>query len=193
MNNDVNWKEIIKKAEELALAEIEKYGTPIKPHFYFSNKKGVELAKKLGANENIVEIGTRLMDIKIGEAIIQNKLKNHVKMSSDEAKIFLSQFKINSEEFDKIINCIEGHHKDIDWECIEAEICANADCYRFLILKNWIAYMHLLGKRGLSFGESIKIAGEKLEEKWNILSLDICKKELEPHYKIIKEMILNKK
>jgi hypothetical protein len=193
MNNNVNWEEAIEKAEEFALAEIEKYGTPLKLHFDSVNTKGVELAEQLNANKNIVQIGTRLMDVKVGEAVAHNKIKEHVKMSSEATKEFLLQFKIEFEDLDKIINCIEGHHKDIGWNCIEAEICANADCYKFLVVKNLIAYIKLLNKRGLGIDEGLRIAKEKVEEKWSILSLDTCKKELEPHYKIIKEMILSKK
>ena len=38
------------------------------------------------------------------------------------------------------------------------------------------------------FEEALKYAETKADEKWSILSLDICKKELEPDYKLIKEI-----
>jgi hypothetical protein len=34
-----------------------------------------------------------------------------------------------------------------------------------------------------------KYVEQKMEEKWDILSLDICKKELEPYYKQFKALI----
>ena len=107
-------------------------------------------------------------------------------------KEFLSQFDLKSEIFNKIINCAEGHHNK-SWDSLEAEICANADCYRFLLTKNWLVFLHSLGARKTSFEEDLNFAEEKLDEKWEILSLDICKKELEPHYKLIKEIIAKAK
>ena len=132
--------------------------------------------------------GTRLMDLKLGEASKLGKLKNHVDMSSQATKQFLKEFNLPQEAVDKIINCVEGHHREIHWKCKEAEITANADCYKFLLLKNWLTFFHHLGTR-MPFNEALAYAGEKAEEKWTILSLDICKKELEPHYKLIREII----
>lgn len=181
-------KEIIQKAEEYALAEIEKYGLPPKFTLDAANAKGEELAKKLKADVFVVMLGTRLMDLKLGEASKLGKPKSHVEMSSKAAKEFLDKFDLPSATINKVINCIEGHHKEIPWNCKEAEIAANADCYKFLLLRNWLTFFHHLGTR-MPFEKALAYAGEKAEEKWNILSLDICKKELEPHYKLIKEII----
>ena len=175
-------KEIIKKAEEYALSEIEKYGSPSKINLETSNKKGEELAKLLNADLEIVQVGTRLMDIKLGEAKAKGKIKEHVRMSSEASKQFLSPFDLQKEEVDKIINCVEGHHGTAKWLCKEAEICANADCYRFLLIRNWL--LSLVDLEG-----NLKLLEEKAEEKWKVLSLDICKKELESDYKLIKEII----
>jgi len=35
----------------------------------------------------------------------------------------------------------------------------------------------------------IKLYLKKADEKWNVLSLEICKKELEPQYKTIKDFL----
>lgn len=182
-------KETIKKVNEFALSEIEEYGLPSLINFNTSNEKGLELAEKLNADSDIVQIGTRLMDIKLGEAFSKNILKEHVSMSVETTKEFLSQFDIEKDILDKIINCVEGHHGTKEWKCKEAEICANADCYRFLLAKNWLAFLNSLGKRETSFEDDLKWAEDKADEKWNILSIDICKEELEPHYKAIKEII----
>ena len=181
-------EDIIKKAEEYALSEIEKYGLPSILNFNTSNKKAEELAKKFDVDENIVKIGIRLIDIKLGEAAKQGKINEHVKMSTDAAEKFLSQFNIPQETKIKIFKCVAGHHSTF-WDLKEAEICANADCYRFLLVKNWLVFLHSLGERGDEFEKSLKYAKEKAEEKWNILSLEICKKELTSHYKIIREII----
>jgi len=181
-------EEIIKKAKELALSEIEKYGTPILPHFYLSFNKGQEFAEKLHADKQIVEIGTYLMDIKLGQCYNENRLSDHIKAGVEKTKQFLSQFDIDQDIKNKIINCVEMHHGG-KYTCKEAEICANADCYRFIHPRGVFAFMHLLGVRNEDPMGEFKYVEQKMEEKWDILSLDICKKELEPYYKQFKKLI----
>lgn len=181
--------DISKKAEEFALSEIEKYGLPSLINFKTSNKKGLELAKKLGVNSEIVEIGTRLMDIKLGEASSKGKLNEHIEMSVEATRKFLSKFNISKDVIEKIVNCVEGHHGTKEWKCKEAEVCANADCYRFLLVRNWLEFLNSLSARKTTFDENLQFAEEKAEEKWKVLSLRICKIELEPHYKLIREII----
>jgi hypothetical protein len=185
---------IVEQAEEYALAEIEKYGTPPLLLFHAANKRGDGLAKQLGADIEIVRIGMRLMDIKAGEALAQGRSAQHVAMSVTAAREFLAKFDLPQEKLDKILNCVAGHHKTTPWTCIEAEICANADCYKFLAVKEWLAFLNVLGERhngaeeGL-FEKDLAIAEQKADEKWRIVSLDICKRELEPQYRLIKEII----
>jgi len=186
-------KGIIQKAEEFALSEIKKYGLPSKINYETSNKKGLELSKMFKVNSEIVQIGTRLMDIKLGEALNQGKTKEHIKIGSEATRKFLSKFKVADEIKEKIVNCVEGHHGTKKWICKEAEICANADCYRFLLVRNWLIFLNSLKSEGTTFEDSLKFAEEKAEEKWKIISLEICKKELEPHYRLIKEIIAKAK
>ena len=181
--------DIIKRADEFARSEMKKYGLPSITTFEAPNQKGLELAKKLGADTEMVQIGTRLMDIKLGEAFSLGKLHKHIEMSVKATRDFLMQFSLPQDVFEKIVNCVEGHHRTKEWTCTEAEICANADCYGFLTVRNWLDLLHSLGANSATFDENLKWAEAKIEEKWKILSLDICKKELEPHYKIIKELL----
>ena len=181
-------KEMVKKAEEFALSEIEKYGLPPKFLFVSASENALRLAKKLNVDENIVGISIWLIDVKLPQALKEGKQPEHVKMSSEATKNFLEQFNLDENTKNKIINCVEGHHKGVEWVCKEAEIVANADCYKFLLLKNWLKFLSNLLKREMSFEEALKYAEAKADEKWSILSLDICKKELEPDYKLIKEI-----
>ncbi len=186
-------KDIIKRADEFAISEIKKYGVPSMINYDISNKKGLELSKQFDVDQDIVQIGTRLMDIKLGEAFSKNKINEHVKMSVESAKEFLSQFQLLDDVKGKIINCVEGHHGTTEWICKEAEICANADCYRFLLVRNWLDFLIFLESRDSKFEDHINLARMKAEEKWKILSIDICKKELEPHYHLIKDIISKSK
>ena len=182
-------EEVIVKAEEFALSEIKRYGFPSRMNFDTSNEKGLQLAKEYDADPFIVQIGTRLMDIKLGEAISKGKPGEHVKMSVDATIDFLSQFDLPEDVRKKILNCVEGHHGTKKWTCKEAEVCANADCYRFLLIRNWLAFLNSLGADKSSFEHDLKFAEDKANEKWKILSLGFCKKELEPYYNMINKII----
>ncbi len=181
--------DIIQEARKYALVEIEKYGLPNLLHFEISEKKALELAEKLKADKKIVQIGVYLMDLKLGQAKKENKLSEHVKMSVEASKEFLKKFDLDKDAEEKIINCVEAHHAQIPFKCVEAEICANADCYRFIHPKGFFVFLTILGKRYSDFSDSLEMAEKKLDEKHNILSLDICKKELGDYYKIFKQFI----
>jgi hypothetical protein len=159
-------EDIIQKAEEFAIKEIDKWSLPSKINFNTSNAKGEELAVKLKADIDIVKIGIRLMDIKLGESFKKGKVNEHVDSSVKATKEFLSKFDLDEEIKNKIINCVEGHHDKTKWKCKEAEICANADCYRFLLTKNWLDFFASLFERTNIFEKNLKYAESKLEEKW---------------------------
>lgn len=185
--------DLIKKSKKYALSEIKKYGMPIPVHFDISEQNAIRLAKKLNANETIVRVGVVLMDLKLGQAFKEKRLPEHVLMSTDASKIFLQKFNLDEGIKNKIINCINAHHKHVKFKCIEAEICANADCYRFVHPRGFFAYLTLLGKRYDNFDDCLNQAETKLDEKNNILSLDICKKELSNYYKTLKQFITDSK
>jgi len=180
---------IIDIAQKSALEEIQKFDSPNITQFEIANEMGQKIANNLKADTQIVILGTILMDYKIGEAISQNRLKEHIKMSRDAAEELLKANNLPEDQINKVLNCIEGHHKTAQWKYPEAEICANADCYRFLTYRGIISFLVQTGKRGMGLDESIKYALSKVEEKWGILSLPICKQELEPNYIILKKLL----
>ena len=180
---------ILKEAREYAVSEIDKYGFPTLINFEITEKEGLKLSKKIKADKNIVLLGVYLMDIKLGQAIKENKLSEHVKTGIEATREFLNKFELDEQLKQKVINCVEAHHKEIPFACIEAEICANADCYRFIHPKGFFANLTNLGKRELDYSECLKKAEKKLDEKYSILSLEICKKELTRYYKIFKRFI----
>jgi len=180
---------IINQARKFAQKEIEKYGMPGPIAFEISENKAKELAEKLRADKSITLVGTYLMDIKLGQAFKEGRGKEHVKMSVEATKEFLEKFEIDEKTKEKIINCVEAHHGDLPYICKEAEICANADCYRFLHPKGFLVLFSGLGKEGLEFEEILNLAELKLDEKYKILSLDICKKELKEYYYQLKALI----
>ncbi len=173
---------------EAAKSEIEDYGLPTLLHFNLSLEQGANIAHKLGADTILVQYGTALMDLKLGEAFKEKRLSEHVKMSSDAAAPLLDRTELNTAEKGIIQNSILAHHGTIPFESLEAEIVANADCYRFIHPKGVLHYISTLGKRDLDFDSILNQAEAKLDEKWKILSLEFCINELEEHYKVFKNL-----
>lgn len=183
-------KEIIKEADKWAIKEIDKYnGPPSKLNYYSAIDKGQELAKKLNADKDIVMIGCILMDIKLAECKSQGKRTEHCSMGVEATCEFLAQFKLDDKIINKIIACISEHHGVNKFTCIESEICANTDCYRFILPKNVFDNFYVKAKSGASLEKSINFIEDKLDEKWKVLSLNICKKELEEYYYMFKKLI----
>jgi hypothetical protein len=181
-----NLKNIIIDAKKLAETET---GKDIRPLYDLANNIGQILAEKLGANKEIVMLGTLFMDLKRTQAVKENRLKDHTNMSLSATKEFLKKYNIDKVMLGKIYNCIEAHHGDVPFKHLEAEIVANADCYKFLSPKGFIIFISLLGQRDMKFNELLSYTEEKIEEKWKILSLYECKNELEEHYYYIKKLI----
>lgn len=177
-------KQLIKECLELARKNIP----PAPKHLEISLAKGGELAQVYQANQEIVLIGICLMDICLSEAMKEGKQKEHVKMSADFSKQFLKNYDITKEEYEKIINCVEAHHGDVPFTCIEAEVCANADCYRFIAPVGVFTFLGVVAKREMGLLEQIEQAKMKLEEKQAILSLDRAKEELEPSYQMFAKL-----
>ena len=180
---------IIKVVEEFSLQEIEKNGSPLLDHFLIANAEGQRLVQQVSGDGDVVLLGTMLMDCKLGECIKEGKLKEHVQRSSQAGKKLLEEYNVDQETIRKVLNCIEAHHKDVPFTCKEAEIVANADCYRFLTPRGIFAYIKMLEKRYASLDEALHQVELKMDEKWNILSLPLCKKELEKNYKMFKQLI----
>jgi hypothetical protein len=184
-------EEFLDKARKLAYNETEKNGTPPIPVINLSEEIGKRIAEKLGANADIVEAGTLLMDCALGQALKENRRKEHIKMSLDKANGLIDNSALSGKEKENIRHCILEHHGVDKFYSLESEICCNADCYRFISVKGF-SFQIKYG-RDMSFPDMVNLLKEKVNEKWNALSLDICKKELASQYKLIIEFLKNLK
>ncbi len=179
---------LIRKVEDFVYAEVAKYDVPAREQINFSKEKGQWLAEKLKANRKIVLLGTLLMDCMLGRAYKRGKLKDHIEMSAGRAEeLILNDRDLTKEECKNIIRCIEQHHGAGEFYSLEAEICCNADCYRFSSVEGIIIAIKYT--RDISLSDLVALSLNKADEKWNALSLTICKEELEPQYKAIKEFL----
>ena len=183
--------DIVEEARKLAKEMSEKYGkTPPFDHTELIVRKGQELAKKLNADIKLVTVSCYLIDVGLSKAYQEGKVKEHVKMSSGIAKDFLKKFNLSNNDKEKIINSIEAHHGGLEHNCIESEIVKNADNFRFLDPMGLLISVYWTKENnGRSLSEWIKLAKEKVEEKYKLVTLDICKKEAEENYRIIKEFL----
>lgn len=171
-------KELFEDALKIARENVP----PVKNHLDISLKKGRMLAEVYNANVELVSIGVLLMDIKLSEARKLDRAPEHPKMGAEFAKEFLKDYDLTDEERSIIINSIEAHHAKVPFNSIEAEVCANADCYRFIHPLGVFTFAGELAKRNLPYVEQIKALQFKLNEKHDILSLPKAKEELEGYY-----------
>jgi hypothetical protein len=141
----------------------------------------------LGASIEIVEAGTLLMDCLIGQALKENRSSEHIEMSLEKVNELLNKSTLSENDKENIRNCILEHHGVTKFYSIESEICCNADCYRFISIKGFSYAMRYL--RDMPFEDLIKLLNNKVEEKWNALSLEVSKNELSSQYKLINELL----
>lgn len=184
---------LLEKSKTLALKEIEIFGAPNRFHFEIANRQGQILAEKLGADKEVVLLGTIFMDFKIGQAIKEGRLADHINMSADAAREFLKESKVDPNLVSQVVSCVLSHHATIPFASKEAEICANADCYRFLTFRGVISFVAQLGHRGMDLEGIIDYVGRKVEEKWAIVSLAEVKAELRPSYQKLKDFVVQAK
>ena|SRR5665811_153052 len=180
-------KEFLVEVRSFAYSEIEKLGVPAKVQVDFTTEIGKKLAKELGANIEIVEVGTLLMDCMLGQALKKERPKEHVQMSLDKTNELLDKSSLSEEEKENIRHCVLEHHGVNKFYSLESEICCNADCYKFVSIKGFS--LALRYTRDMSFNDLVKLLDYKADEKWNALSLDVVKKELAPQHKVILEML----
>jgi hypothetical protein len=173
------------EARKLAYGEVERTGMPVKAHVDLATEMGKKLAPELGANINIIEAGTLLMDCAIGQALKEKRLADHVQMSLAMANILLEKSSLNDETKENIRHCILEHHGTDKFYSLESEIVCNADCFRFTSIKGFSFALRYM--RDMPFNELINLLRDKVEEKWNAISLSIVKQELAPEH----EMLLN--
>lgn len=185
----MNIENLFKKADDFNRAEIQKYNPDMEFLHDISLDAGIRLAKKYGADENIVKIGISLMDCKLPEASHLGTPKQHISMSSEAAKEILKEADLDVDTKENIIKCVEQHHGAEKFFSLEAEVVSNSDCYRFIHPKGVLYYYSMLGRRFHNFDKELEQLNFKLNEKHNILSLDFAKEELEPYYEFFQKVI----
>lgn len=177
-------EELILKAREISKVGPTKYQTPSQQLVDITTNKALLLANQLNANNQIVEVGCLLMDSELGLATKEERPAEHIEMAVINAKELLRKYvEISDKDKNNILACITEHHGAKNFTSIESEICCNADCYKFTSVEGFISALRFM--RPMPLDKQLKILEDKLEEKWNALTLDICVAELKPQYEAI--------
>lgn len=179
---------IVNDLDAIAVAEIMKYSVTTLDDYNDTIKVALELGKKLNANSDVIKLGARFIEIKLGQAISEKKKNEYVNMSLGFAMDFLTGYPLSEDFKKKVFACIKEQN-DNKFSCIEAEVCSNALCYNFLTPKKILKLFYNLKQRGYNFDESFWFVSEKVEEKWNKLTLDVYRKDLEVSCKSIKDFL----
>ena len=129
-------------------------------HVKYVVKEAKELAKKYGADIEIVELGALLHDV----ALMSNvgERKDHHINGANIARDILNKVKYPEERIEKIIGCVLNHRSSKNATNIEEQCVADADIlahFDNLSMLYWIS----MGKRRLNCDDAKKFVKNKLE------------------------------
>ncbi|MDD5253518.1 MAG: HD domain-containing protein [Candidatus Nanoarchaeia archaeon] len=141
-----------------------------------------QLAEKLGADKEIVEISAWLHDI----TRIKGNPENHHISGPIEAERILRELNYPQDRIDKVKHCINAHRgsQSIKRETLEAECVASADAmdhFDNLPTLLYVAYV----KKQMSIEEGRISVRNKLERSWNKL-IPEAKEIILPKYEAAK-------
>ncbi len=175
----------MQKIREVALVEVQNNNAPPELYTCLAIEKGIQLAKKMNADAQVVEAALWLCDSRIGPCLRENRVKDHIVESLEFARTALVTTNASKDFIEKALQVMSEHHSKTH-KYVEGEIVANADAYKFLPP---IGSLHLLwteGKRSDSYKKSLDYVYHKIEEKWNVLTIQECKDEMREPYEHLK-------
>ena len=177
---------MISKIKHLILELCKNQGWPWKSHIESVVKHSKELAKKLGADEEVCEISAWLHDIKK----LKGEKENHHIHGSEEAEKILKELNFNEDKIKQIKHCILTHSSDKTYppKSKEAKILASADALsHFDDFLTFTYHVYKIRNMSLSGGRNKLI--NKYNTAWNKLMPE-AKEMVREKYKAIK-LILN--
>ena len=153
-------------------------------------KNSKMLARKLGADEEIVELAALLHDY---ASVLNNDLypEHHIH-STKLAEEILRRYNYPEERIEMVKHCIYAHRgsKDIPRETIEAEIVASADAMAHF--DNVSSLLHLaFVSLGMGIDEGTKYVLGKLERDWRKMMPE-AREILKEKYEAIKVALMIK-
>ena len=184
-------EEIRKLVEEVCKRDSNLFGDEIWAYHILSVAKYAKLlARKLNADEEIVEIAALLHDY----AGIKHagKYENHHLLGAEEAEKILKRFNYSKEKIEKVKHCIYAHRgsKPVKRETMEAECVASADAMaHFDNIPSLLYFAFIRLKMNLE--EGTKFVRNKLERSWSKLipeAKEIIKEKYEASKSILTDV-----
>jgi putative nucleotidyltransferase with HDIG domain len=180
---------MIDKIKEIVHKECKKDNLSWDYHIVSVVNYAKMLAKKLGADKEIVEISAWLHDI----TRLQGDPENHHISGPIEAEKILRKLKYPQDKIDKIKHCINAHRgsQDIKRETIEAECVASADAMAHF--DNVAATLYLAyGLKKMNIEDGKRWVMDKLERSWKKM-IPEAKEIILPKYEAAKIILKEKK
>ena len=177
---------MISKIKHLILELCKNQGWPWKSHIESVVKHSKELAKKLGADEEVCEISAWLHDIKK----LKGEKENHHIHGSEETEKILKDLDFDEAKIKQIKHCILTHTSDKTYppKSKEAKIVASADALSHF--DDFLAFTyHVYKIQNMSLSEGRTWLTDKYVGAWNKLMPE-AKEMVKEKYKAIK-LILN--
>ena len=187
----MNQSRTIKKAKKFVKKECKKptskYGfEPFEYRFVPMVGYAKELAKKLDADMEVIEIAGWLHDI---GSIISGR-KDHHLTGAKIARKFLNDLKYPKGKIDRVCKCIKNHRGSVNNKRgnIEEKIIAEADAMsNFGNIAGLFKAAYIF--EDLTQGEAKISVREKLERKWSQLHFKESKDMVRNKYKAIQELL----
>jgi uncharacterized protein len=180
---------IIKKVEKIVIAASQNKKNRFSYNAWENHIKIVYdlsllLAKKLGADGEIVAIAALLHDI----ASLKNKkyVKEHHVHGLWIARQILEKLNYPEDRLMKVLHCIYAHRgsKKIPRETLEAKIVASADAMSHIVYFPSILRLAIIPYQ-MPLNEAVPWSLAKIKRSWNKIELPAGKKMVKPHYEAI--------
>ncbi len=146
----------------------------------------VEMAKKLNADIQVVEISAYMHDV----TRILGDRENHHITGAQYTREFLKKYNIEEDKIKQIENCIRNHRGSVENEriTIEEKIVATADAISHIEYPLPLFYAWY-GKRKCTIDDGAIEIKNKLQRSWNKIEIEYKKEELKEKYTYLMEIL----
>jgi hypothetical protein len=183
--------DMVGKARNLMRQQTEKNKSPAWLLTETAVEKGRELARRHGADEEMVVVSLYLAHTIFDQEFGGKIQKNHPRLSTDFIRKHLEEWEVREEEREIILNSIEAHHDHVPTRSLEAEVMKNAECFKFVTLKGCLIFLHECGLRKDDFETAVDHVLRKVGQKRKLLTFPDCEKEADENIRKIKEIFGN--
>ncbi len=177
-------EQVMQKIREIGANEVKNGNAPPEVYTRLAIEKGIQLANEMNADVQVVEAALWLGDSQLALCMKQNRAQEHVQVSAEFARIAMKEAGASQEFVENAVQAMSEHHST-KHKNLEGEIVANADGYKFLQPLGLLSLVMKDAKKRSDI-ETLKYALSKLEEKWNVLTIQQCKDETRQNYDALK-------